>query len=393
MPHEIHVSERRSFRGCRRRWDWAYRVGYVPEISAKPLEFGIAYHLGMEAFYDPKTWSTTTPEEKAHKAVTVFTLECEKQRKRYLEITNQTELDEAQGDDYSARIELGTGMLAYHAQYVHAEYDGWFKPVATEISFAVPIIDPDDPEQVNPLKCTNSPACGQAHSNDTTNSDSDVVYAGRVDMVVEDLRYGGYFIWDHKTAGQLATDDGFLQLDDQVASYCWALSVVLGLDIRGFIYAESRKDYPRPPKLLKRKYNGCIYSTSRTQATNLDMFVPTVQKGDPIAYQDGLYDDYIEFLSSAEATVFHQRFTIVKSNRELAEVGRNISLEAADMVDSNLRIYPSVGRYTCSTCAYRQPCLSSFLGEDVLYQLETNYNKTTSRYYHTVPPTSEKNAK
>lgn len=391
MSHEIHVSERRSFRGCRRRWSWAYREGYSPDIPAKPLEFGIAFHMAMEAFYEPERWTTTTPEEKAQIACDIFAAECVRQRDEFLKKTNQQKLDEAQGDDYRERIDVGTGMLAYYATHVHPKNDTWFKPVLTEIPFEVPIVDPDNPSQN--LKCTSSPQCGQTHSNDISNDDSNVIYAGRVDLIVEDLRYGGYFIVDWKTAASLTADDNFLQLDDQIASYCWALSHQLNINVRGFIYAELRKDFPRQPKLLKRSSGGRIYSVDKNQPTIAEIYIPCVQENDPDAYESGAYDEYIAFLTGAEATRFHQRFVIIKSPAELMNVGWNISLEAADMVGSNLRVYPSVGRFTCSSCAFRQPCLGLFMNEDVDYQLETNFVKSTERYYHTQPRSSDKAAK
>jgi hypothetical protein len=390
MPHEIHVSERRSFRGCRRRWDWAYREGYRPHAPAKPLEFGIAFHMGFEAFYDPHTWKTTTVDQKLHNAIQVFESECEKQKESYLKREDLSRMDDEVALDYAERIDRGQGMLRYHAAHVHRKYDTWFKPIATELSFEVPIVDPDDPSGKRLLRCHNSPSCGQNHSNNASDSDSQVVYAGRVDMLVEDIRYGGYFIWDHKTAAQLASDDGFLQLDDQVASYCWALSLQLGLNVKGFIYAETRKDYPRTPQPLKRAYKGCNFSTSKTQPTTLEVYRKFVERRDSEAFKAGNYNGYLEFLASDEATKFHQRFVVTKTERELQEIGRNISLEAADMVSSNLRVYPSVGRFTCSSCAFREPCINTFLGEDTDYALSSNYEKTPQRYYHTAPINSDK---
>ena len=390
MSHEIHVSERRSFRGCRRRWNWAYREGFVPETPIKALEFGVAYHKALECFYHPVSWDAPSAV-KTERAVEEFTLECTKQKTNYLTAMHVRSLPDEVEQDYDERLELGRGMLKYHGDFVHPKFDSWFKPVAVEIPFEVPIEDPDRPGV--PLKCLNSPQCGQGHSNDPNDSDSDVVYAGRVDMLVEDLRYGGYFIWDHKTAAALAKDDGFLQLDDQVGSYAWALRYVLGLDVRGFIYAESRKDFPREPKELKRLSGGRSFSTAQNQATSLEIFEPFVAKHDRLAYESGAYDEYIAWLKSAEATQFHQRFVIIKSAAELRNIGKNISLEAADMVDSRTRIYPSVGRYTCSTCAFRQPCLNEFMDEDTRYLLESTYVQTDRRYWMEAPMSSEKGTK
>lgn len=387
MPHEIHTSERRSFRGCRRRWNWAYREGFVPEQPPKPLEFGIAFHMGMEAFYEPSRWTTTSVNDKIQIAVEVFTQECISQRDKYLENTNQAHLDSAQGDDYMERVELGAGMFLNYGLTVHTRFDDWIEPVYVEVPFTVPI---QHPERDEPLRCLNSPHCGQSHSNDPTSDDSLVVFSGRVDAIMKDKRYGGYLIWDHKTAASLAPNDDFLQLDDQVGSYPWALSTVLGIDVRGFIYQEIRKDYPRPPDPLKKKWGGRLFSTNKQQATTAAIFVPHVKMHDPEGFADSKYDDYIQYLHSDEAPKFHQRFTVIKSDRELYEIGRNISLEAADMVEPNLRIYPAVGRFTCTSCAFRQPCLGTFMGEDVDYLFETQYLQTNRRYWMDAPPNSDK---
>jgi hypothetical protein len=355
------------------------------------LEFGVAYHIAKEVFYNPETWSTTTNLEKIELAINAFVSECTKQRENYLKVNKVRELPKDVATDYDERVQLGAGMLRYHGEYVHPKFDTWFRPVAVEIPFEVPIEDPDRPG--NSLKCTASPQCGQQHSNDIGDSDSNVVYSGRVDMLVEDLRYGGYFIWDHKTAAALAKDDGFLQLDDQVGSYVWALRNILQLDIRGFIYAESRKDYPRPPRELKKQSGGRSFSAAQNQATSIEIFEPFIAQHDKVAYEDGKYDEYITYLKSADATIFSQRFVIIKSETELVSIGKNIALEAADMVDSRTRIYPSVGRYTCSTCAFRQPCLAKFMGEDVQFMLESNYIQTDRRYWMDLPASSEKSGK
>lgn len=374
--HEIHTSERRSFRGCRRRWDWCYREGYAPQETAKPLEFGIAFHESLDVFFCVETWRTTTKEEKLANAIATFTQICEAQRDNFLKVTNQRELEVAQGDDYRARIELGIGMLTHYANEVHPTADTWFKPVATEIPFEVALTDPETGEQ---LECHNSPACGQIHAN--SGEDCRVYFAGRVDMLVQDLRYGGYFVWDHKTAAQLAYDDGFLQLDDQVGSYAWALGVKLGIDVKGFVYAEYRKGFPSPPAALKRKSGGRLFSTSKTQATSLEIFESYVREHDGQAYLDGCYDEYIADLKDSPPK-YQQRFIVIKSDKELNNIGYNLTLEAQDMIEPKLRIYPSVGRYGCSNCAYRQPCVAKFMGEDYIYTLDSLFNKVEHRYYH-----------
>jgi hypothetical protein len=69
--------------------------------------------------------------------------------------------------------------------------------------------------------------------------------------------------------------------------------------------------------------------------------------------------------------------------------GRNIYLEAMDMIDPNLRLYPSPGRFGCTFCAYRQPCLGTNRDEDVEYMFISNFEKRDRRYWETVPMSTD----
>lgn len=375
--HEIHTSEIRSFLGCRRRWNWAYREGYVPETSAKPLQFGIAFHIAMEAFYDPETWAVTTPEQKTEAAVSAFIHECERQRGEYLRSTGQTLLLEADRDDYTERIDLGIGMLEWYGKQVHPKEDTWFKPVMVEVPFQVPICDPRTGE---PLRCyaptihgatsgllsdVTLRTCGQIHEYGAV-----VTYDGRIDAIMEDLYNGGYFIWDHKSAASIRRDDRLLLLDPQVNGYTWAASSELGIDVRGFLYVEYRKDFPRPPKILSRAYKGRRFSTDKTAPTDYENFTQTVQQYDAPGLAAGVYDEYIAWLQSPEAPVFHRRFPIIKTKRNLESVAQQIYNIARDMISPDLLIYPNAGHFSCSGCAYYTPCLSQMMGEDYTHSLQ-----------------------
>lgn len=378
MPHEIHNSERRSFRSCRRRHNWAYVEGYVPKEPEDRLDFGICFHCGMQVFYEPATWDTTDADEKLAGAIEAFLEEAHRQRKLYLETHRLVELPPEMQSDFEDKLDLGVGMLTYHARYVHPKEDTWFRPVLVEIPFRVPLMDPDNPSQ--PLHCTNSPWCGQNHSNDPNDDDSIVSYDGRVDALCEDLADGDYYVFDWKSAATLAKDDRFLEQDDQIGGYIWALRVKLNLDVRGFIYAETRKDFPRPPRALSRSYKGCIFSTSKTQSTSLEVFEPWVAQNDPEAYLEGNYDEYLHFLRSNDATLFSQRFTVVKTDEESENIGVAIAEEAADMVSSP-RPYPNKSRFHCLSCKYREPCIGMDRGEEISYLLEGGFIKTDRRYW------------
>jgi hypothetical protein len=369
--HEQHTSEDRSFRSCRQRWDWAYRQGYVPDRRQKALENGIVFHEGLQVFYTPETWETTTAEEKLQASIDTIVRCCEEQRAFFLSLSNQEKLAFPDGDDYSDRIDLLIEMMTWYARNVHPEQDNWFRPVMVEVAFQVPLTDPQTGEQ---LYCSNPGTqpgqCGQNHP-----VGAPVTFDGRVDMIIEDKLYGGYFAWDHKTAGILMTEDKVLHLDEQVLGYMWALRDSLGIDVRGFLYCEYRKDYPKPPELLTRRYKGKLFSTTKDQPTTYSIFKAWVEKYDPEGYNEGCYKEYLDFLRSKDATVFHKRWTILKTPTELANAGRDIANQAAEMVDPRLRIYRSANKMQCKTCPYYQPCRGQLAGEDYLYSLNTLFRK------------------
>lgn len=395
LVHEIHTSERRSFRACRRRWDWLFRNNYYPIVTAKPLEFGAAYHVGMEVMYNPETW-TWDREVVAALAITAFVETCEKQKQKALEQTGHLYLDGELEEDYNERVELGKGMISYYATKIQPKVDIGFKPVKVEISFMVPILHPDTRE---PLWCK----CDQCWEK-WLKVEGDhpevhdfrqrgpwkglpVVYAGRLDMLAEDEK-GNYWIYDWKTCRSISQDYEFLYLDDQIGSYVWALDR-LGIRVRGFIYHEQRKGFPQPPKKNLQRRLGCIFSVAKNQDVDYETYLRTIMAEDKAAYEAGYYDAMLEYLK-AEGIVYFARHQIPKSRDELDEIEYNIGQEALDMIDQSLRIYPSAGRFGCGFCAFRQPCMEKNAKGDYVYALETLFEKRVHYYVREQPSTESK---
>lgn len=365
--HEIHHSERRTFRSCRLRWHWEHKEHLTPNTGVKPLEFGIAFHSALQEFYNPGRWDITTPQEKLDVAMDTLDTIIGLQRQTFLEATGQKNMvGEALGDDYGQRTELARNMLEHYALKEHPKHDNWFRPKMVEIPFRVPLYDPND--LTEPLYCDASPTCGQEHPNPAP-----MTYDGRVDMIVEDLQHGGLWAWDHKTAGSLLSNDWFLQLDDQITSYVMALELMLNLDIRGFVYAEIMKSVPRPPDRLERKYKGRLFSVDKRTLTDHDLALDTFETYDRPALLMGVYDEYLEYLQGPNAPRFIQRFKVLQSRKKLARVANDIGREAMDMVDPNIRIYAETSRASCNYCQFRDPCVGRLEGEDYGHTLRTLY--------------------
>jgi hypothetical protein len=382
--HEIHVSTRRSFRGCRRRWDWVFRQNIYPVTTARPLEFGVAFHKGMEALFNPTTWKF--PDNillaLAEKA---FVEVCEKQRKEYLRVKDLYALEDDEQHDYDERIDLGRGMLRYFVTRQLPKIREEFVPTHVEVSFDVPLLD----AKGNQIYCKCN-ECRRlfAKLGGGRWKGNPLVYSGRVDLIVHDMQ-GGYWIWDWKTALQLSGNEMFLELDDQVASYCWALRCGLGLNIRGFIYHEQRKAYPKPPKQNKNRRLGRIFSVNVNQATDYETYLATVLEHDKEAYEEGCYDDFLEWLKT-DGTDYYRRFVITKNDIQLENIGRDLLAESLDMIAPNLSIYPMPGKFSCSGCAYQTPCISKNSGLDYEYTLATLFAKMEPYYRRNQPASTER---
>jgi hypothetical protein len=430
LTHSLHTSERLSYRGCRRRWNWLFNDRMYPTTTAKPLEFGSAFHKGFETLYDPVMWNRGDRETQLIQAELAFKNMCNEQKHEYL-VKNDGQIDPEVEQDYAERIELGVGMLRYHWNNVSPRLDATLKPIRVEIEFEVPINGPDGEELW--CKCHNcwnmwkNSDAGTKHHNIfqeqnnvrpasfelSTKHFRDIIvsaeevenlyhndfwrglpvtYGGRIDCLMED-EYGRLWIVDWKTAARLSgqevqdSPDEFIQLDDQITSYCWALWV-LGIPIAGFIHHEVKKAFPIEPEPNKTKRKGCWYSVNKMQDTSYDLYLQTITENDPSGLASGAYDEFLEYLKE-NGPRYYSRKQVARNETELRNAGYNIFLEAQEMIRPDLPIYPSPGRFACSFCAFRQPCIATNQGEDVEYLFASSFEHRERRYWEKVPLSTE----
>jgi hypothetical protein len=411
LVHEVHTSERRSYRGCRRRWHWVFQDFYYPQVTAKPLEFGVAFHEAMEVLYNPDTWKWDREVVK-NSAIQVFTNTCKEQKKKFLNSNSaQYFQNEEVEEDYEERVELGVAMLNYYCDQVAPEYDKHLTPLKVEVSFMVPINNPDDGSYLfcHCNRCWKT-YCEYIDNRETSGDTPDpnwvpleqqegereiwtqthtgllVCLAGRIDLLAED-EHGHYWIVDWKTAARLARGDvsgqdrdEFLELDDQIGSYVMALRRKLGLNVRGFIYVELKKAKIEPPARNRTIRLGRMYSVNKNQAVDYDLYKKTVMTDDAAAYEEGLYDEFLTWLKEGGQN-YHARYQLVKTDEELEEIERYLYQEAKEMTSKETLIYPSPGRFSCGFCAFRQPCIEKFRQGDYQYMLDTLFDKREKHYW------------
>ena len=337
----IRTSDRISFKNCRLQWDWGskLRQNYEPNTVANALTFGTGVHAGMEALYDPRTWGQDAALRLAM-AQTAF----------FEAYPNNGDVEE-----YAEYTLLGQGMLKHYIEWA-ADWDKTITPVHTEIEFEVPIPAPT----ATPLRFDNG-IDGNLFCDGMP-----VVYQGRLDLIVQD-QYGRYWIVDWKTAARIEGSHEWLQLDEQITSYCWAIQQMLGIRVEGFIYVELLKNLPEPPRVLKK---GNL-SVDKTQNTTHKLYLDKLAE---MGYADRTpYEEILEYLR-LQGNKFFRRTIVYRSQRELELMGERIALEAVDMLNDP-SIYPTPNKFKCGFCAFKAPCLARADGSDYGWMLSDSFHK------------------
>jgi hypothetical protein len=222
IPH-VRTSERRDFKRCQQRWDWAWRKG-LKSRTTKPdaLWFGIGIHLALQERYKYQgmrrgknvlgVWRDYVGDE----IVAVR--------------TNTPGEYESEEPAWMSAGELGEIMLGEYLDKYGMD-ERWYV-ISAEQTFEIPIPRPDNARQQRPA----GPL---------------VYYNGTFDLVALDQNdEGALWLWDHKTAKQIQT--GHLSLDDQAGSY-WAVAgdvlsaqglIQPGQQLNGIMYNFLRKGKP-----------------------------------------------------------------------------------------------------------------------------------------------------
>jgi len=309
-----------------------------PKSNNQNLVFGTAIHAGLEAYYKGKGL------EQAIKDFTVS-----------LYSSNLS-------DEILYDLEhLGRGMLTNYERYASEDRSEVLK---VEYSFSLPIKVTDE----NYLR-RRTPAEFDMNDKDKTLlfDGKPVHYDGTIDLLIKNSK-GEYWIIDHKTAKTIYEDKFFLNTNDQITAYIWAMRK-LGYPVRGFIYQELLKKIPEPIKPLKRKYKGRKYSVNIQNPVILDDYLTALlSAGEDLE----LYKDFLQYLR-LNPNPFFKRSHIERSEAELLMFENLVFFEAIDMLSPSTVMYPSPDYFGCDFCSFQDPCLAMNQNEDWQYMLDTAF--------------------
>lgn len=225
------VTERQSFKECRRRWFYEYKKNIT--LKDKPpgaRELGTAWHAAMETYY--KTL-LSNPQDAESEAWGTW-------------VKESAELEEDQRD-------LGTGMLSHYFEHYLND----------------PLLG--DPVLVEKRMYAKVPGTRNCF------------LTGKVDLIVR--INGELWVVDHKSL-RAFYPTATMEMKDQVTAYIW-LARQNGYDVKGAIYNMALKRVPKAPKLLK---NGSL-SKDKDQVTTKKLYRETVLN-EGLNLED--YEEFIE---------------------------------------------------------------------------------------------------
>jgi hypothetical protein len=352
MKYEVHVSDIRAFKTCRRQWNWSSPLGHnlEPDKPYAPFFSGRVVHTALELYY--RSNGNMTLMEAVDVA---FTIEYEK-------MESAGTLWEEEEQMLNEQKELVYGIMEHYDIWIHSgehNKSPWgdenLEYLDMETTFTVPMLT----ENGNP---------------------SNRVYlGGRFDGIVRRRDDGTLWLFETKTTRSIKELQNTLAFDEQAGAYIYAAQLLLGEQVYGVIYNILRKKVPTTPRLLQ---NGTL-SVNKSIDTTASYYLRAAMSHHQDMSRENLIELYNEILMDLHerGNLFFSRTIIRRTPGEIAELADNLWYVALEMVRPSTKLYPSPSWTSCTFCRFRAPCLAVNTGADVSMLLENEYRERKDREF------------
>jgi hypothetical protein len=338
---ETSVTERATFRKCRRQWFLAVVHRLRPRGGVNEnFWLGELVHAALQAYYEHDETAHGCHRERCADAAREA-LDTYARRANEAMVEVQAEagfLWEQVEEHWAALDELGHDMVKGYIRF-DRESGGLGQVEAIEQRYRVRI-----PRT------------------------RDGVLSLRVDLVVVTAS-GRRIVVDHKTAASRPSES-LHDIDDQFTAYFWGYQKATGEKVDRVTRNVLLKRPPMPPKLVK---NGKALSVDRRQATTYELFLEAIKAN---GFSRADYAEHLEWLASRGYEDFYVRQTTIRSRGQLAEFEANLAEEWRDMravAAQPRRAYPNVSPFTCPSCPVRAICTTMMDRGDVSAVIRSGY--------------------
>jgi hypothetical protein len=336
---EIHISDVRTYKQCRRKWNWSspLRRNLEPNVPYAPFFSGRLIHHCLEHYYRSHTPFTDS--------FNVFMAHEQKL------MDEAGKLWPAEAQIVQDQLALCAGMLNHYALWIDSEQSRWsddnLEFITLEESFSVPFFTPSG---------YRSPK---------------IYLGGRRDGLVRRRDDGTYWIWEVKTTRSIDELRRSLDNDEQAGTYLLAAQIQYNVKISGVLYNILRKKLPTIPDVLKSGF-----LTKRMDLdTTAQAYADAVKRNHPGWTHQQRMDEYGDIIRSLldKGNTFFARIPIYRSQKEISELAQNLRLTALEMTRKSTPLYPAPSWMNCNFCHFRGPCLQMNAGGDTEFLLAQEY--------------------
>lgn len=320
----IRTSDRGLFKRCRRKWSWHSGLKRNLSVKDTPSYFwiGTGGHFALEDYHGYNYFGH--PVE----AFNAYVDACKRFARKH-KFGLPTDWEEQQ--------ELGQGILEHYLIWMqHREHHEtvWIDgEPQVEIKCEIPLPIPE-------------------HVLERSGYD-EVVYQLTLDRLVE--VDDEYWITDYKFYKQFG--QGSLDFDAQMSAYIWGAQTIFDKPIAGAILHEFVKKVPNDPKILgtgKISHASTQGTTHRLYREALIHMYGDVEKA-PKQNLNCLND--LAHRESADRDDFIKRTKTRRTELQQQATGTYILMEAADMIDPDLPLYPNFTRDCSWDCSLQDICM------------------------------------
>jgi hypothetical protein len=338
--HVVRDTDRSLFKRCRRAWDLGARSrrNLAPVAAAAPPDLDRAVRDALAVYYFPGMWEWDR-EIVVPLAVEACTRSLRTQREKATGGPDRA-ASGVDDDAWAEAAEAGERLLRGYFAWAPTVDD--FTPVRVEADFEFDVPDADRPGL------------------DLLARDGRAIrFRGRVDMLVIDAT-DTYWLLDHRVVDGGWSETDHLVLDERGVTACWGWEqCFLGMRIAGVVYNELRADAVPSPTV-----GGPSGAAAR---------VPMGRRGHRRMDARAARDPEPR-VTQVEVPGF-RRTRIPRTRSTLDRMGTQLAVEALEMTDDGLALFPHPTRANCSQCDFRAPCIAMNEGADADALLDAGYRE------------------
>ena len=206
-------------------------------------------------------------------------------------------------------------------------------------------------------------------------------FKGKIDLLVQDEEYDGYWIWDGKWVKNIPAPDERM-MSPQALLYVWALREQYDIQVRGFLYNYGRTKPPAVPRILKRPAG--MLSTAAKMDTDFYTYFAAIKEAHGKKWKKYLpyYKPKLEELRGREALWFDRERIPVEDDRILRGVREYLATVTDIRRREKRREYvPRTYVYSCKWwCEYHSLCTAEFQGHEVEPLIKASMQFVGERY-------------